>query len=157
MQEYATSQERSRWAAMASGAELVGKCAKFSCASVVLTAGRNRLEKYTVSAPEAHDIGSDTDWVLEAPASSEKERWQLWSQLDRRPRVMVGAYRAMGVAEGMVVHLQGGVNIERAELSIRRIVSLRYGAGWRVQIEGITGSLSRAARETGTSLESARG
>lgn len=116
-EERAKSQERSRMSATASAAELREQRAALSRASETSLAERARLEKELANArAEAQEIDADVAQVLDALASSEKERRRLEGELDRQSMVTEAARRAAKVAEGAAAHAQKDVDHERAAL-----------------------------------------
>ena len=116
-EERASSQERSRSEKAASANELRERCAEFSRASELWAAERIRIQKELDSArTEAQDIDADVAQVLDALASSEKERRQLESELDRQSRIAGAARRAAKIAEGTAAHVQKDVARERSAL-----------------------------------------
>ncbi|CAM9440994.1 unnamed protein product [Laminaria digitata] len=115
-EERANSQERSRSETEASANELRERCAEFSRASELWAAERIQIQKELDSArAEAQDVDSDVAQVLDALASSEKERRRLESELDRQSRIAGAARRAAKVAEGTAAHAQKDVETKRRE------------------------------------------
>lgn len=109
-EERSKLEESSRKAAESSAAELRERCAEFSRASEASTAECRRLEKELVKArAEAQDVDDDVAQVLDALASSEKERRRLEQEIDLQSRIAVAA-------RGEAKHVLKDVDRERVAL-----------------------------------------
>ena len=109
-QERSKSQERSRRTVEASAVELRERCAEFSRASEASAAECTRLKKELEKAQsEAQEVEDDVAQVLDALASSEKERRRLEQELDLQCRKTVAV-------EGTAEDVRKNVDRERAAL-----------------------------------------
>lgn len=112
-------QEQSRLASTTAG-ELRKRCADLVRASEASVAERARLEKELSSArSESQEIDADVAQVLDALASSEKERQRLQGELERQSRVAEEARHAVKLAEGAAADVHKCVDEERAALHER--------------------------------------
>lgn len=103
-------EESSRKAAESSAAELRERCAEFSRASEASAAECRQLEKELAKArAEAQAVDDDVAQVLDALASSEKERRRLEQEIDLQSRIAA-------VARGEAKHVREDVDRERAAL-----------------------------------------
>lgn len=113
----ARSKERSHRAVATNAAELRQKCVEFSRASEVSAAERNQLERELVSArAELQAVDADVAQVLDALASSEKERRRLEGELDRQSKKAGSMQRAAGVTARLAVQTQKYAHPEKTAL-----------------------------------------
>lgn len=109
-EERSKLEESSRQAAEASAAELREQCAELSRASEASAAECRRLEKELAKArAEAQEVDDDVAQVLNALASSEKERRRLVQEIDLQSRIAAAA-------RGAAKHVREDVDRERAAL-----------------------------------------
>lgn len=115
-EECAKWQKHSRLAAT-SASELRKRCADLIRAAKTASKERARLQKELSSArSESQEVDADVAQVLDALASSEKERRRLEGKVERQENMAEEARRAARFAEGTAVDVQRDVDRERAAL-----------------------------------------
>lgn len=115
-EESAKWQKHSRLAAE-NVSELRKRCAELVRMSDTCAKQRAQLEKELTSArAESQEVDADVAQVLDALASSEKERRRLEGKLEKQAKVAGDARRAARLAEGKSADVQRDVERERAAL-----------------------------------------
>lgn len=115
-EESAKWQKHSRLAA-ANVSELRKRCADLVRVSETCAKQRAQLERELASArAESQEVDADVAQVLDALASSEKERRRLEGKLEKQAKVAEDARRAARLAEGKSADVQRDVERERAAL-----------------------------------------